>query len=239
LFAVFSFAVVFFNLDLFQAISNLYHLFVSYPLLSALAISAISLFFLSVGLVRLSIRKKERQQKKEIESREKYVQIKLPFFKANEEKLEKLRMDMWNAYDANAQNHTSHLLTIVVALVAFIAGLQTLSENLVLGSTLLLMFGGLALISGWLMLRNQYWCTLSSQILALTGEDLILLFNRWNKENRHYQNNMPPCCAVLTYALRQKIIELQNDYNWIHNPFKKLSFRTTGIRIEKTENPTS
>lgn len=181
-------------------------------------------------MVRLSKKKKKALRKNIIKTREKYIQIIMPFYKANKNKLENLRMEFWNSYNANAQSHTSYLLTTVGALAALFAGWQTIFQNIVVGSTLLLIFAGLAIVSGWLVLRHQYWCTLSSQILALTSEDILLLFNRWNEKNRHYQNHLPPCSAVMTYALSQQIIDLQKDYSWIHNPHRKLAFLTSSLR---------
>ncbi len=232
LLVVFAFVVIYFSFNPWIASLDFFDLLLSskYILLSTLVISAILLFSISAVSLRLSFQKKKKQWEQTVGLRENYIQIIMPFFKANECKFEQLRMEMWNAYNANAQNHTSHILTIVVALVAFIAGWETLSKNIVLGLiSLFVLSGGLVLIFSWLMLRNKYWSVLSSQLMVLSSDEIVTLFNKWNAQSRVYQKNLPHCSAVITYALHQRIADLEEDCSWIYHPLSKLVLWTISV----------
>ena len=204
-------------------------IFTQYTVSAALSFSAIIFFIFSVTLFQKSHSDREEKENKKIISRKEIFKIELPFTKIEKKKLEELRLELWKAYNNNAQNHTSHILTILVALVAFIAGWQSLSNSLIWGLVLFALSAGLTIMFVWLTLRSQYWASLSSQVVVLTYEDIANLFNRWNERKRHYQNYRPPLSAVMNYALQQKIFELNDYCSWIYNTRVKLVFKTSNM----------
>jgi hypothetical protein len=155
-------------------------------ILPALVITAIVFFILSLISLNISRKKSRENQINEEKNKDHYVQLIMPFYKANKETIEKVRTDMWTVYNSNAQNHSGQVLTIFLALVTLLLGVQSFPNNLIFGSILLLSFGSLILLFIWLSLRNQYWAYLSSNVLLMTTEEILKNFNEYNERNRIY-----------------------------------------------------
>ncbi len=167
------------------------------------------------------------------------IQIGMNYFR--DSRLEETRLSMWSVYTQNAQNHSNYLLTMILAIVAFFAGLASLSEDIMVFQVIsFTAFAVLLIIAAWLKLRSQYWCMLSDYLLTLTLRDIKRLFNDYNKTNKFYIYNPPPTSAVLLYAVREQMIENQRKWRWRNRFYKKLALTTSGIKKTwKLNNPFS
>ncbi len=158
------------------------------------------------------------------------IKIGMDYFKMHGD-FEQIRLNMWNVYCQNAQNHSSYLLTIILALLTVLAGVIGLTEN-ILGIVVpsfmaaVILFG----LCGWLRLRSEYWNIVSDLTITLPLRAIKILFNDFNRTHKCYIFSMPPPSAVLLYAVREHLIETQRKFVWRKYFVIKLALTTAGIR---------
>jgi len=132
------------------------------------------------------------------------------------------RRHFLSCYGTNGQNHVNYLLTIALAILAFIAGWEALFTGLAVSTDMLmrvfmfsLVFVISSLLAGWLTLRGTYWSIWSNYALTLTEKKVAEKFSEVNLgRNLYLEDEVPPFEAVLHYALEQTLIDYKRTLKW-------------------------
>lgn len=122
---------------------------------------------------------------------------------------EETRLEMYSIYNSNNQNHSSYIITVIISAVAFLAGIIALLETSILYFSILISFGLLLLLLYfWLGIRAKYWSISADQSVILTKEEIVDLFNNYNKIKKGYTSWKPPYTAIIQSALIMKLAEI-------------------------------
>jgi hypothetical protein len=143
-----------------------------------------------------------------------------------------IRMKIWDTYNSSAQNHSNYILSVVVALVAFITGFISVSSSVMIGTNNMFAVAGfltpcLTAIFIWLGLRNVYWCIWTETTAMLTYADFKCLFDEYNKQNGYYFDNNPPHSAIVLIGVGQYIKNMkENPKKWNLSLVRRLALLT-------------
>jgi hypothetical protein len=145
------------------------------------------------------------------------LKITQDFFKDKD--FDETRRHFLSCYGTNGQNHVNYLLTIALAILAFIAGWEALFTGLGVSTDTIIrvllfsfVFVALSLLVGWLTLRSKYWSIWNNYALILTEKKVAEKFTEINlRRNIYFEGEVPPCEAVLHYAVEKAIIDYQRE----------------------------
>jgi hypothetical protein len=143
-----------------------------------------------------------------------------------------IKMKIWDTYNSNAQNHSNYILSVVVALVAFITGFISVSSSVMIGTNNMFAVGGfltpcLTAIFIWLGLRSVYWNIWTETTAILTYADFKRLFDESNKQDGYYFDNNPPYSAIVLIAVGQNIKNMKkNPKKWNLSLVRRLALLT-------------